>query len=234
MPLRVEQVAISFPGQPPEAGVLRAVNLRAAPGEAVAIVGPSGSGKSTLLNIVGTLLQPTSGRVFLGDVDVTALRNAALASFRATQIGFVFQDHLLLPQLSAVENVLLPTLAAGAPERGPAARKRAGELLERVGIAARSRAFPAQLSGGERQRVAVARALINRPGLLLCDEPTGNLDRETGAEVVSLLLEVALQDGVTVLMVTHNLEHARRCGRCLQLLDGSLGPCDGVAAEGTS
>lgn len=216
---------MAFPGQAPEAGVLRAVNLTAAPAEAVSIVGPSGSGKSTLLNIIGTLLQPTSGRVFLGDVDVTALRSTALASFRARQVGFVFQDHLLLPQLSAIENVLLPTLAAGAPERGSAPRKRAAELLERVGLTARSRAFPAQLSGGERQRVALARALVNRPGLLLCDEPTGNLDRQTGAEVVSLLLDVARRDGVTVLMVTHNLEHAARCDRCLQLVDGSLRPC---------
>ena len=229
LPLRVEQLFMAFAGQPPEAGVLRGVNLNAAPGEAVSIVGPSGSGKSTLLNIIGTLLAPTSGRVFWGEVEVTALRDRALASFRARQVGFVFQDHLLLPQLSAVENVLLPTLGAGAPERGPGARRRASELLERVGVGGRWRAFPAQLSGGERQRVAVARALINQPGLLLCDEPTGNLDRRSGAEVVSLLLDVARQDGVTVLLVTHNLEHAARCDRCLELRDGILVPC----TEGT-
>jgi lipoprotein-releasing system ATP-binding protein len=154
------------------------------------------------------------------------LAGAALAQFRSQRVGFVFQDHLLLPQLTALENVMLPTLATA--DRGlvtaPAGEKRAGELLERVGLAARQHAFPAQLSGGERQRVAIARALINQPGLLLCDEPTGNLDRTTGAEVVSLMLDLAAQQGVMVLMVTHNLEQAARFGRCLELVGGKLTP----------
>ncbi len=189
--------------------------------EAVAIVGPSGSGKSTLLNLIGALDRPTSGRVLLGETDVTALQGKDLAAFRASRVGFVFQEHHLLPQLTALENVLLPTLARGGDGD---AEVRAGEIIERVGLRDRQHAFPAQLSGGERQRAALARALIGRPQLLLCDEPTGNLDRETGGAVVSLLLELAREQGVTVLMVTHNTAHAARFGRCLQLRDGRLSP----------
>ena len=202
--------------------VLDRISLIAEPGETLAIVGPSGSGKSTLLNLLGSLDRPTSGTVRLGEVEVTALQGRALAKFRASRVGFVFQDHHLLPQLTAAENVALPTLAPGADRRG--AGERARQRLEQVGLQARQEAFPGQLSGGERQRVAIARALINGPGLLLCDEPTGNLDRDMGAQVVSLLLELAGAQGVTILMVTHNLEHASRFGRVLQLCDGRLSP----------
>ena len=215
--------------------VLDHIDCTIAPAETVAIVGPSGSGKSTLLNLIGSLEQPTSGRILLGDLAINQLAGKALAQFRSTQVGFVFQDHHLLPQLTAFENVLLPTLSLRAgrashsiPESGetpdPRGRgeTRAVALLERVGLTARRDAFPAQLSGGERQRVAIARALINGPSLLLCDEPTGNLDRTTGAEMVALLLAVAAQQGVTVLMVTHNLEQAARFGRCLELSGGKL------------
>ncbi|MHB8996749.1 MAG: ABC transporter ATP-binding protein [Armatimonadota bacterium] len=194
------------------------------PAETIAIVGPSGSGKSTLLNIIGSLDQPTAGRVTLGEIEVTSLTGAALAEFRSRRVGFVFQDHLLLPQLTALENVMLPTLAEDRARGSAPTEERAVELLERVGLAARQHAFPAQLSGGERQRVAIARSLINQPGLLLCDEPTGNLDRTTGAEVVSLMLDLAAQQGVTVLMVTHNLEQAARFGRCFELVGGTLTP----------
>lgn len=187
-------------------------------GEPVAITGPSGSGKSTLLNLVGALEAPTAGRILLGDLDVSALSGQALAAFRARRLGFIFQDHHLLPQLTALENVLLPTLAL--PGERDAAR--AEGLLERVGLAGRRHAFPAQLSGGERQRVAVARALVNGPDLLLCDEPTGNLDRDTGTAVVSLLLDLAAQYGATMLMVTHNLQQAARFARCLELRGGKL------------
>jgi len=201
------------------AAVLKGVSLMAELGETIAIVGPSGSGKSTLLNIIGSLDKPTSGTVTFGGVDVTALADNQLAAFRATKVGFVFQDHHLLPQLTAYENVLLPTIPAG---RADGVSEKAHKLMERMGILHRADAFPAQMSGGERQRTAVARALINDAGLLLCDEPTGSLDRESGSEIVSLLLELAGQRGVTVVVVTHNTEHAARFGRCLELVDGRL------------
>ncbi|HEY3376953.1 MAG TPA: ABC transporter ATP-binding protein [Armatimonadota bacterium] len=200
--------------------VLRDVTLSVAPGETLAIIGPSGTGKSTLLHIIGALDTPTTGTVQLGDLAVTALAGPALSAYRARQVGFIFQDHHLLPQLTATENVLLPTLATG--DTGKAAAGRAHALLERVGVSARAEAFPAQLSGGERQRVAIARALMNTPGLLLCDEPTGNLDAETGDTVATLLLELAREDQVTVLMVTHNLALASRFARCLLLRGGRL------------
>ncbi len=200
--------------------VLDGAALTAEPGETVAILGPSGSGKSTLLNIIGSLDRPTAGTVRLGEIDVTALEGPALAAFRAREVGFIFQDHHLLPQLTAIENVLLPALAAGTTD-GAAERARA--LLERMGVGGRAEAFPAKLSGGERQRVAAARALINGARLLLCDEPTGNLDRETGARLVELLCELAA-DGVTVLMVTHNTEQAALLGRRLLLRAGALVP----------
>jgi lipoprotein-releasing system ATP-binding protein len=199
--------------------VLSGITLEVQPGETVAIVGPSGAGKSTLLNIVGALDRPSSGRVRLANLEVSSLAGSALAGFRATQVGFVFQEHHLLPQLTAEENVLLPALATG---QAAAASARAKELLQRMGVAHRAQAFPAQMSGGERQRVAVARALINGARLLLCDEPTGSLDVAGADAVVSLLLELAAGDGVTVLMVTHNLEQAQRFGLCLELRNGQL------------
>ncbi len=220
--LIADGLVMQFPGDGTPLTVLDGVSLTAAPGETVAIVGPSGSGKSTLLNLLGSLDRPTAGSVRLGEVEVTALEGEALARFRATRVGFVFQDHHLLPQLTAAENVALPTLAPGAERAG--ARERAQERLAQVGLQARQDAFPGQLSGGERQRVAIARALINSPGLLLCDEPTGNLDRDRGAQIVTLLLELAATQGVTVVMVTHNLEHASRFGRVLQLRDSHLAP----------
>jgi ABC-type lipoprotein export system ATPase subunit len=203
-----------------EITVLNGVSLMANPGETVAIVGPSGSGKSTLLNLIGALDQPTSGSIRLGEIEVSALRGPGLTSYRASRVGFVFQDHHLLPQLTALENVLLPSLAA-KPSGTAAARARA--LLEQMGVAHRADAFPAQMSGGERQRVAIARALINGPSLLLCDEPTGNLDQATGAAIVAIFLDLARQEKLTILMVTHNLEHAKCLARCLALKEGRLG-----------
>jgi len=203
--------------------VLDALSLTAEPGETIAILGPSGSGKSTLLNIIGSLDRPTSGSVQLGDTPVTSLEGSALAGYRAEDVGFIFQDHHLLPQLTAIENVLLPTMAA---ETGDGAEERARELLDRVGVAERADAFPARLSGGERQRVAAARALINGPALLLCDEPTGNLDRESGDRLVELLRDLA-SDGVTVLMVTHTTRQASLLGRGLLLNEGALEPWEG-------
>ncbi|MBM3476756.1 MAG: ABC transporter ATP-binding protein [Armatimonadetes bacterium] len=205
----------------PDLTVLDGVSLTAQPGEAVAIVGPSGSGKSTLLNLIGALDSPTAGEVYVGGVHASGLAGAPLADFRATSVGFVFQEHHLLPQLTALENVLLPTLAV----RGARATESdARATMERLGLAERLASFPAQLSGGERQRVALARALVNGARLLLCDEPTGNLDAETGTAVVTLLLDLARTQGVTVLMVTHNSAHAQRFGRCLELRAGCLAP----------
>ncbi|HEY3418839.1 MAG TPA: ABC transporter ATP-binding protein [Armatimonadota bacterium] len=217
--LIVEGLVKTFPTPQGSLTVLEGVSLTASPGDTVAIVGPSGSGKSTLLNIIGALDLPTAGIVMLGDIEVTSLGGAAMSEYRAQRVGFVFQDHHLLPQLTALENVLLPTLAARKQE---GADTRARGLLERVGITERAAAFPAQLSGGERQRVAVARALINSPCLLLCDEPTGNLDRESGAATVSLLLELAREQQTIVLMVTHNAEHAARFAKSLLLTGGQL------------
>jgi len=199
--------------------VLDGISCTVAQGETVAICGPSGSGKSTLLNLVGALDTPTSGQVLLGSIDVTALTGPALARFRASSVGFVFQEHHLLPQLSAVENVLLPALALDDGGRDEAWAR---GTMDRIGLSGRADAFPAQLSGGERQRVALARALVNGANVLLCDEPTGNLDAETGATVVTLLLELAHEQGATVLMVTHNAAHARRFSRSLELRDGRL------------
>ncbi len=217
--LVVEGVARTFDTPAGPSSVLRNVSFEAWSGDTIAIIGPSGSGKSTLLNIIGSLERPTAGRVRLGDVDVTSLTGRALANFRARQVGFVFQDHHLLPQLTAVENVLLPAMAIGATRK---AQFRARDLLEAVGVAERADAFPARMSGGERQRVAAARALINGAGLLLCDEPTGNLDRESGGNLVDMLIALAQREGVIVLMVTHNEEQAARFDRCLLLRDGEV------------
>jgi lipoprotein-releasing system ATP-binding protein len=219
--LTVTDIAKSY-----EAGrqVLAGVSLAAGPGETVSVVGPSGCGKSTLLNIVGALDKPDTGSVTLGDTDIAALQGDALAAFRAQRVGFVFQDHHLLPQLTGLENVLLPSLASKRSVPSDTAM----ELLDRVGVAGQADSFPSRMSGGERQRVAVARAMINSPSLLLCDEPTGNLDHETGKKVVDLFAELAAEHNVTVLMVTHNREFAGRFGRCVELRDGQLSLAGGA------
>ena len=198
--------------------VLNGLDIRADPGESIAVTGPSGSGKSTLLHILGSLDRPDSGSVRLGDIAVASLGGNAMSRFRATQVGFVFQEHLLLPQLTALENVLLPTLAARYEDR----EERARELLARVNLTARRDAFPAQLSGGERQRGAVARALINSPNILLCDEPTGNLDQQTGKIVIDLILELGRSEKTATIIVTHNMAHAALCDRVLTLREGRL------------
>ncbi|MEI7832208.1 MAG: ABC transporter ATP-binding protein [bacterium] len=222
--LVVANIAKSYPGAEGVTTVIRDVSLTALPGDTVAIIGPSGAGKSTLLNIIGSLDTPTGGTVMLDELAVTGLQGRELALFRATRVGFVFQDHHLLPQLTARENILLPTLAGHTKAGG----EKTQELLESVGVAHRADAYPAQLSGGERQRVAIARALINGAKLLLCDEPTGNLDHDTGATIITLFLELAKQ-GVTIIMVTHNAEHAARFARCLELRDGELKQIGGAA-----
>jgi lipoprotein-releasing system ATP-binding protein len=191
-------------------------------GETLAIVGPSGSGKSTLLNIIGTLDRPSSGTVRLDGQDLTELDEAQLASLRNRRIGFVFQAHHLLPHCTVLENVLVPTLATRERAEQEGAGQRARRLLDRVGLGARLDHRPGQLSGGERQRVAVVRALINQPQLLLADEPTGALDRAAAEALAELLVDLNREHGVTLIVVTHALDLARRMGRVNVLKDGRL------------
>jgi ABC-type lipoprotein export system ATPase subunit len=205
-----------------DGNVLRDVNLRLDRAEAIAIVGPSGSGKSTLLNIIGTLDRPTSGSVFLEGDDLFRLSADEIAAVRNRKIGFVFQLHHLLPQCTIQENVLMPTLAAAAKERNDQAHSRAERLLERVGLGTRKLQRPGQLSGGERQRVAVVRALINQPRLLLADEPTGSLDRASAENLRDLLIEVNRDESVALIVVTHSVELAGGFGRVFEMHDGSL------------
>lgn len=204
--------------------VLRGVNLRVAAGESLAVVGPSGSGKSTLLNLIGGLDRPSGGRVLFEGRDLADLSDADLARFRNRRIGFVFQLHHLLPQCTVLENVLVPTLVGGDGAEREEALLRAERLLARVGLGDRITFRPGRLSGGERERVAVARALVNRPALLLADEPTGSLDRRTAENLMALLAELNEEEGVTLVVVTHAETLAARMGRTLELADGVLVP----------
>ncbi|HEY0552914.1 MAG TPA: ABC transporter ATP-binding protein [Thermoanaerobaculia bacterium] len=202
--------------------VLRGIDLAVEAGEIVAIVGPSGSGKSTLLHLLGALDRPDVGSVEIGGQSLAALSGAGLAAFRNRTIGFVFQFHQLLPDFTALENVMLPGRIAGLEPRQVLERAR-GLLLE-VGLAERLDHFPSQLSGGERQRVALCRALALEPPLLLADEPTGNLDPASGETVFELLLSLQARHRTTGVLVTHNPEIARRCTRTLRLDGGVLHP----------
>ena len=204
--------------------VLDQVSLEVARGESLAIVGPSGSGKSTLLHIIGTLDRPTSGSVALDGQDLNALDDLQIAAVRNRQIGFVFQAHYLLPQCTVWENVLVPTLACADATLRAGAGERAERLLKRVGLGERKSHRPAELSGGERQRVAVVRALINQPQLLLADEPTGSLDHASAQQLGQLLLDLNREEGVTLIVVTHARDLARRMGRVLELKEGRLVP----------
>ena len=220
--LVVQDVTKQYPTRGEPLVVLRGCSLAASAGENLAILGPSGSGKSTLLQIIGTLDRPTAGRVTLGGDDPFQFDEPRLARFRNERIGFVFQDHHLLPQCSVLENVLVPTIAAG-----PATSQsfdRARMLLDRVGLSARLEHRPTELSGGERQRVAIARALIRRPLLVLADEPTGNLDRTTAAGMGDLLLELQQLERAMLIVVTHSLELAARFSRRVELDAGQLKP----------
>ncbi|HEX3531760.1 MAG TPA: ABC transporter ATP-binding protein [Thermoanaerobaculia bacterium] len=200
--------------------VLKGIDLAVEPGEMVAIVGPSGSGKSTLLHVLGALDRPDTGTVEIGGRSLAGLSGAALAAFRNRTIGFVFQFHQLLPDFTALENVMVPGRIAGLEPR--AVFDTARRLLSEVGLEERLEHFPNQLSGGERQRVALCRALALEPPLLLADEPTGNLDPESGDQVFRLLLELQARHQTTGILVTHNPEIARRCSRILRLDGGSL------------
>ena len=199
--------------------ILRDVSFEVPAGQSLAITGPSGSGKSTLLHILGSLDTPSSGGVEIDSIDPFALPELELARFRNTVVGFVFQDHHLLPQHSLHENVLIPALAFGRPE--PAVVVRARELLDRVGLSHRLDHRPGQLSGGECQRTALARGLLHQPKLLLCDEPTGSLDRRTAQSVADLLFELHAAEGNVMVIVTHHGELAGRCDRSIELRDMS-------------
>lgn len=222
--LRLEDVSKSYDSvlDGPPVRVLDGVHLTIAQGESAAIAGPSGSGKSTLLNIIGTLDTPSRGRVFLRDRNLAQLTETELAAVRNRQIGFVFQAHHLLPQCTVLENVLAPTLAAPDSDQRRRAPERARRLLDRVGLGARTDHRPGQLSGGERQRVAVVRALINQPELLLADEPTGALDRAAAEDLAKLLIELNREEGVTLILVTHAPDLAARMKRVFHLDDGHL------------
>ena len=200
--------------------VLQGVSLRLRRGELVALLGPSGSGKSTLLHIGGLLERPDGGAVLIDGEPCDPDNDARRTALRARRLGFVYQHHHLLPEFSALENVVLPQLLVG--RRRAAAGARAGDLLRQVGLGERLDHRPARLSGGEQQRVALARALANEPAVLLADEPTGNLDRDTAAEVMARLVELARRRGLAALVATHNLELARRMDRVLRLGDGRL------------
>ena len=206
--------------------VLREITLSIDAGERLAIVGPSGCGKSTLLNVMGTLDRPDSGTVTIAGSDVSKLDDKALAALRVSEIGFVFQLHHLLPQATVLENVVLPSLALKGGASASAVEERARDLLDKVGLSEHQRKKPAQLSGGERQRAAVVRALINRPSLLLADEPTGALDQHRARELVELLLELNAGEGVALVMVTHDLAQAERMGRVLRF--GETGELEGA------
>lgn len=202
--------------------VLRGVDLDVAAGEVVALMGPSGVGKSTLLHVVAGLDRPDGGSVEVAGQAVFALKGAALDRFRSRTLGIVYQSHFLLPEFTALENVMMPAVAAGARDGG---RKAAGDLLSEVGLSERSHHFPAQLSGGEQQRASLARALVNAPRLLLADEPTGNLDEATAGAVAGLLLDLAKKRGLAVLLATHNPGLAAACHRTVRLGEGRVSNC---------
>ena len=218
--LEVDQLTKAYPSPTGPVRVLNGIDLRLAPGERATVMGPSGSGKSTFLGILGALDEPTAGRVRLDGVDPFAGTPAERASFRNRRIGFVFQEHHLLDGCTALDNVVLPALASGTITSAVAERGRS--LLTRVGLSARERHFPGELSGGERQRVAVARALILEPRLLLADEPTGQLDAHAAGSIAELLVELAAEAGGMLVVVTHAESIASRVGGIRHLVDGHL------------
>jgi len=216
--IKAENLQKRVPMAGGELEILKGINLEIKSGESVAIVGASGSGKSTLLGLLAGLDVASSGRVVVGDTDLSQLDEDGRAEFRSREIGFVFQSFQLLPALTALENVMLPLELKGDEEAAAQSR----EFLSRVELAQRMDHYPRQMSGGEQQRVAIARAFAARPAILFADEPTGNLDTRTGAHVVDLLFELNREQGTTLILVTHDLGLAQRCGRSLRLEAGAL------------
>ena len=219
--ITMTDISKEYPSFPQPVRVLRDITFQVNGGECVAIVGPSGSGKSTLLNLMGTLDTANSGRILFKDRELAGLSPRNLAQLRNREIGFVFQLHHLLPQCTVIENVLVPTLVDAVAHD---AYEHAVKLLGRAGLGERLHHRPGQLSGGERQRVAVVRALINRPSLLLADEPTGSLNQEGAERLADLILELNREEGMAVVLVTHSLPIAERFGRILELQGGRLVP----------
>lgn len=205
-----------------EVHVLRDVTIEILKGDVVAIVGPSGAGKSTLLHVLGGLDQPTHGEVFLDEQDMYQLNDAGRAKVRNERIGFIFQFYHLLPEFSALENVVLPALVKAESRLTPQMKILGRDLLKRVGLSERASHKPGELSGGEQQRVAIARALVNQPDVLFCDEPIGNLDSENGAEVIDLLMKLNKKNKQTLVIVTHDENIAARADRVIHLKDGEI------------
>ncbi len=228
--LELVHVAKTYPSPGSEKGlsVLEDIDLKVDAGDSLVVVGPSGSGKSTLLNIIGGLDRPTNGQVLLDGKDLGGLDEPELAQIRNKQIGFVFQLHHLLPQCTVLENVLIPTLAANGGASAKDSEDRAKSLLERVGLKDLLLHRPGELSGGQRQRVAVVRALINRPKLLLADEPTGSLDREASENIGDLLLELNRSEQIALIVVTHSLKLAEHVGQVMELNNGRLSSGSGA------
>lgn len=216
--LKAENIHKSYPQGSGELHILKGVHLEIQPGEAIGIVGPSGSGKSTFLQILGTLDRPQSGSLFFGDRDVLKMSEEEVAKFRSDTMGFVFQFHYLISELNALENVLLPCRIAN--DNLVDAKIHAQELLDKLGLKDRAHHYPTELSGGELQRVAIARALIRKPKILFADEPTGNLDSVNSQMIQDLFFELKESLGLTVVVVTHDLQFASRFARCLRMKDG--------------
>jgi len=215
--IRLQDITKVYPMGKRELSVLRGVNIHIERGELVAIMGPSGSGKTTILNLVGCLDKPTSGSYYLEDREVSRLSSGELAQVRAQKIGFVFQTFNLLPRLSALANVELGLRYCGGSDR-----RQAMEALDRVGLSDRANHRPTELSGGEMQRVAIARALVKNPPLILADEPTGNLDSRSGEEIISILTSLHAEQGVTLLVITHDSNIAHQCQRIVHFKDGQV------------